>query len=342
MISFFVCLAILIGGYFIYGGYVESCFRPPIDDRKTPAYRLEDGVDYVPMENWRVFLIQLLNIAGLGPIFGALAGAMWGPAVFLWITFGTVFAGGVHDFISGVLSERNDGASISELCGKYLGTTMRHIMRGFSVVLLILVGVAFTTGPAGLLTKITPLSYNFWLVILLIYYFCATFLPVDKLIGKLYPFFGFCLIFMAVGVGTMLFVEGYHVPEITLTNMHPKGTPICVESERIMLTDKIGNRTGQMTVYSTMNDVEVTTEENADAKEYVNQNTGYFVTPQPIGAGVYVLAEIKAPAGYVRSKPVAYEVYSDKTSYYVDGDMYSKTDAVRYEGNLLTDINYKH
>ena len=208
MISFFVCLAILIGGYFIYGGYVESCFRPPIDDRKTPAYRLEDGVDYVPMENWRVFLIQLLNIAGLGPIFGALAGAMWGPAVFLWITFGTVFAGGVHDFISGVLSERNDGASISELCGKYLGPTMRHIMRGFSVVLLILVGVAFTTGPAGLLTKITPMSYNFWLVVLLIYYFCATFLPVDKLIGKLYPFFGFCLIFMAVGVGTMLFAEG--------------------------------------------------------------------------------------------------------------------------------------
>ena len=226
MISFFVCLAILIGGYFIYGGYVESCFRPPIDDRKTPAYRLEDGVDYVPMENWRVFLIQLLNIAGLGPIFGALAGAMWGPAVFLWITFGTVFAGGVHDFISGVLSERNDGASISELCGKYLGPTMRHIMRGFSVVLLILVGVAFTTGPAGLLTKITPMSYNFWLVVLLIYYFCATFLPVDKLIGKLYPFFGFCLIFMAVGVGTMLFAEGYHVPEIALTNMHPKGTPI--------------------------------------------------------------------------------------------------------------------
>lgn len=128
----------------------------------------------------------------------------------------------------------------------------------------------------------------------------------------------------------------------TYTGIVPKGTPICVESERIMLTDKIGNRTGQMTVYSTMNDVEVTTEENADAKEYVNQNTGYFVTPQPIGAGVYVLAEIKAPAGYVRSKPVAYEVYSDKTSYYVDGDMYSKTDAVRYEGNLLTDINYKH
>ena len=168
MISFFVCLAILILGYFIYGGYVESCFRPPIDDRKTPAYRLEDGVDYVPMGTGRVFLIQLLNIAGLGPIFGALAGAMWGPAVFLWITFGTVFAGGVHDFISGLLSERNDGASISEIVGKYLGDTMRHIMRGFSVILLILVGVAFTTGPAGLLTKITTQSFNFWLVVLLI------------------------------------------------------------------------------------------------------------------------------------------------------------------------------
>lgn len=226
MISFFVCLAILIAGYFIYGGYVESCFRPPIDDRKTPAYRLEDGVDYVPMENWRVFLVQLLNIAGLGPIFGALQGAQWGPAVFLWITFGTVFAGGVHDFISGLLSERNDGASISEIVGRYLGPTMQHIMRGFSVVLLILVGVAFTTGPAGLLTKISPLSYNFWLGVLLIYYFCATFLPVDKLIGKLYPFFGLCLIFMAVGVGSMLFVKGFHVPEITLVNMHPKGTPI--------------------------------------------------------------------------------------------------------------------
>lgn len=226
MISFFVCLAILILGYFIYGGYVESCFRPPIDDRKTPAYRLEDGVDYVPMDTPRVFLIQLLNIAGLGPIFGALAGAMWGPAVFLWITFGTVFAGGVHDFISGLLSERNDGASIAEIVGKYLGPTMRSVMRGFSVVLLILVGVAFTTGPAGLLQKLTSMSFNFWLVVLLIYYFIATFLPIDKVIGRLYPFFGFCLIFMAVGVGTMLFVHGYHIPEIAFVNEHPQGTPV--------------------------------------------------------------------------------------------------------------------
>lgn len=226
MISFFVCLAILIAGYFIYGGYVESCFRPPIDDRKTPAYRLEDGVDYVPMENWRVFLIQLLNIAGLGPIFGALQGALWGPAVFLWITFGTVFAGAVHDFISGLLSERNDGASISEIVGKYCGDIMTHVMRGFSVVLLILVGVAFTTGPAGLLTKISSVGYNTWLIILLLYYFIATFLPVDKVIGRLYPVFGFCLIFMAVGVAVMLFAKGYTIPEITLTSLHPKHTPI--------------------------------------------------------------------------------------------------------------------
>ncbi len=228
MISFFVCLAILIIGYFVYGGYVESCFQPPIDDRKTPAYRLEDDVDYVPMSTPQVFLVQLLNIAGLGPIFGALSGALWGPAVFLWITFGTVFAGSVHDFCSGMLSERNDGASISEIVGKYLGPVMKSIMRGFSVVLLILVGVAFTTGPAGLLTKITPewMDFNFWLIILLLYYFCATFLPIDKIIGKLYPVFGFCLIFMAIGVGTMLFAKGYNVPEITLTSLHPAHTPI--------------------------------------------------------------------------------------------------------------------
>ena len=228
MISFFVCLAILIIGYFVYGGYVESCFQPPIDDRKTPAYRLEDDVDYVPMATPRVFLVQLLNIAGLGPIFGALSGALWGPVVFLWITFGTIFAGGVHDFCSGLLSERNDGGSISEIVGKYLGDIMKSIMRGFSVVLLILVGVVFTTGPAGLLTKITPewMNFNFWLVILLAYYFIATFVPIDQVIGRIYPFFGFCLIFMALGVGTMLFVNGYHIPEIAFTNLHPQHTPI--------------------------------------------------------------------------------------------------------------------
>lgn len=226
MVSFFLCLAALIIGYFTYGKYVENVIEP--DDRDTPAYTLSDGSDFVPMETARIFLIQLLNIAGLGPIFGALAGAMWGPSVFLWITLGTIFAGGVHDFFSGMISVRNNGGSISELVGKYLGPVMKNVMRVFSVVLLILVGVTFTSGPAGLLDKITPsfFTIRFWLVVLIIYYFIATFLPIDKVIGKIYPFFGFCLIFMAVGVGTMLFVKGYKIPEITLVNLHPSKTPI--------------------------------------------------------------------------------------------------------------------
>jgi len=226
MISFFVCLTILVIGYFTYGKYVEGVIGP--DDRETPAYAINDGSDFVPMGTARVFLIQLLNIAGLGPIFGALAGAMWGPSVFLWITFGTIFAGGVHDYLSGMISERNNGGSISEIVGKYLGPFMKMVMRIFSVILLVLVGVTFTIGPAGLLDKITPstLNFNFWLVVLIVYYFIATFVPIDKVIGKIYPIFGFCLIFMAVGVGVMMFVKGYKIPEITLTNLHPAKTAI--------------------------------------------------------------------------------------------------------------------
>ena len=127
MISFIICLALLIGGYFVYGKVVENTFAP--DDRETPAVRINDGVDYVVMPQWKLFLVQLLNIAGLGPIFGAMQGALWGPVVFLWITFGTIFAGGVHDYFSGMLSERNDGASISEVCGIYLGNVMKNVMR---------------------------------------------------------------------------------------------------------------------------------------------------------------------------------------------------------------------
>lgn len=149
MISFLVCLALLIGGYFVYGNLVNNIFSP--DDRETPAVRINDGVDYVVMPQWKLFLIQLLNIAGLGPIFGAMQGALWGPIVFLWITFGTIFAGGVHDFFSGMMSERNDGASISEVCGIYLGGLMQNVMRVFSVVLLVMVGTVFAVGPAGLI-----------------------------------------------------------------------------------------------------------------------------------------------------------------------------------------------
>ena len=151
MISFLLCLAILIVGYFVYGKIVDNTFGP--DDRETPAVRINDGVDYVVMPQWKLFLVQLLNIAGLGPIFGAMQGALWGPVVFLWITFGTIFAGGVHDYFSGMMSERNDGASIAEITGKYLGPVMQNVMRVFSVVLLIMVGTVFAVGPAGLIVE---------------------------------------------------------------------------------------------------------------------------------------------------------------------------------------------
>ena len=195
MISFIICLALLIGGYFVYGKVVENTFAP--DDRETPAVRINDGVDYVVMPQWKLFLVQLLNIAGLGPIFGAMQGALWGPVVFLWITFGTIFAGGVHDYFSGMLSERNDGASISEVCGIYLGNVMKNVMRVFSVVLLVMVGTVFAVGPAGLIVTllgnkgVTGALANpeVWLWIILAYYFVATFISIDKIIGRIYPLF---------------------------------------------------------------------------------------------------------------------------------------------------------
>ena len=235
MISFFVCFAILIIGYFVYGKVVEKVFGP--DDRETPAVALEDGVDYVVLPEWRIFMIQLLNIAGLGPIWGAVGGAMWGPSVFLWITFGTLFAGGVHDFASGFMSMRNKGMSISEVCGNYMGNVMRNIMRVFSIILLFMVGVVFAKGPAGLLAYLcgrggsTGIFTNAeaWLAVIIIYYFVATFLSIDKIIGKFYPIFGICLIVMAIGVGLGIIFKGYAatIPEIfPLTNRHPGGNAI--------------------------------------------------------------------------------------------------------------------
>jgi len=226
MISFILCLAALIAGYFIYGKVVESIFgiKP---DRKTPAFTQQDGVDFVPLKPWRIFLIQVLNIAGLGPIYGAVMGALFGTASFLWIVFGCIFAGAVHDFFSGMLSIRHDGKSISEITGMYLGNGMRQVMRVFSVILLILVGTVFMAGPAGLLANMgmSGIFTNkwFWLAIILVYYFIATILPIDKVIAKLYPVFGVVLMIMAVGVGVMLFVGGHKIPEISLTNVHPKG-----------------------------------------------------------------------------------------------------------------------
>ena len=215
--------------------WLRTLFAP--DDRETPAVRINDGVDYVVMPQWKLFLVQLLNIAGLGPIFGAMQGALWGPVVFLWITFGTIFAGGVHDYFSGMLSERNDGASISEVCGIYLGNVMKNVMRVFSVVLLVMVGTVFAVGPAGLIVTllgnkgVTGVLANpeVWLWIILAYYFVATFISIDKIIGRIYPLFGICLIVMAVGVIVGIFTNpNYTIPEIWthFTNMHPAGKPI--------------------------------------------------------------------------------------------------------------------
>ena len=172
MISFLVALAALIAGYMVYGTLVDRVFGP--SDRKTPAVLHNDGVDYIPLPTWKVFLIQLLNIAGLGPIFGALGGALWGPSVYFWIVLGTIFAGGVHDYLSGMMSMREDGHSISEIVGNDMGKTMLTVMRIFSVILLVLVGTVFMTGPAMLLSKLTGWAVLPWLIVVLGYYFLAS------------------------------------------------------------------------------------------------------------------------------------------------------------------------
>ncbi len=224
MVSFILAIIALIAGYFIYGTIVEKIFGADANI-KTPAVRLEDGVDFVQMPAWKIFLIQFLNIAGLGPIFGAIAGAMWGPSAFLWIVFGCIFAGGVHDYFSGMLSVRHDGASIPEVVGKYLGKGFQNFMRVFSVVLLVLVGVVFVSGPASILKGLTGMNLQVLIYIIFGYYLLATMIPIDKLIGKIYPIFGFALLFMAVGVAAALIFGGYNIPEVipsNLINMHSK------------------------------------------------------------------------------------------------------------------------
>ena len=228
MISLLISFAVLIIGYLVYGKVTEKIFAP--DDRQTPAIAINDGVDCVPMKTWKAFLVQLLNIAGTGPIFGALMGAVFGPVVFLWIVFGSILGGAVHDYMSGMISSRHEGASIAELSGTYLGKVAKWVMRVFSVVLLVLCGTVFVTSPAGLLDKLTPdwMNGTFWAIVILAYYLLATLLPIDKLIGKLYPIFGVLLIVMAAAViGGIIFSGGeYTIPEISLQNLHPDGTPV--------------------------------------------------------------------------------------------------------------------
>ncbi|MEE0889926.1 MAG: carbon starvation CstA family protein, partial [Bacteroidales bacterium] len=231
MITFLVCLAVLVIGYFVYGKYVERVFKPDYN-RKTPAITMQDGVDYIPMPTWKILMIQFLNIAGLGPIFGAIMGAKFGPASYLWIVFGSIFAGAVHDYFSGVLSIRNNGASLPELIGKYLGNGAKQTMRVFTVLLMVLVGAVFVSGPAGLLAKLTPdaLNITFWAIVVFLYYILATLLPVDKIIGKIYPIFAIAIIFMAIGMLIMLIIKSPVLPEITsfssLKNTSPDNNPI--------------------------------------------------------------------------------------------------------------------
>lgn len=225
MVSFLLSVLALILGYIFYGKFVERIFG--IDEkRSTPAMTMQDGVDYMPLDWKKAFLIQFLNIAGLGPIFGAVAGAYWGPAAFIWIVLGCIFAGATHDFFAGMLSVRHDGETVAEIVGRYLGTTAKNAMRIFSVVLLILVGVVFVNGPAGILENLTGFPRMAWVGIIIAYYLLATVLPIDKIIGKIYPIFGAALIIMGFGIILGIFFKGYTIPEIQLINMHPKGQAI--------------------------------------------------------------------------------------------------------------------
>lgn len=219
MNTFVGALILLVLGYIVYGAIVEKVFGADAS-RKTPCYTMQDGVDYIPMPTWKVYLIQFLNIAGTGPIFGAILGILYGPSAYLWIVFGCIFGGAVHDYFSGMISLRKNGASLPEIVGDELGPVVRLVMRIFSLVLMVLVGTVFVTTPAGLLATMThgaglvgsPL---FWSIIIFIYYILATLLPIDALIGRIYPLFGVALLFMAVGVMFGIFTHDGFMPEVT-------------------------------------------------------------------------------------------------------------------------------
>lgn len=211
MVTFVISLIALIAGYFIYGRIVERIMAPT--DRPTPAVTKADGIDFMVLPRWKIFMIQFLNIAGTGPIFGAIMGAKFGPVAYLWIVFGCIFAGAMHDYMSGMLSLRNGGAGLPELIGKFLGQGTKKVMLVFTVFLLIMVGAVFVSSPAGILKDIWG-SGTMWIIVIFIYYIIATMLPVDKIIGKIYPLFAFSLLFMAFALMIMLFVKMPDVPEL--------------------------------------------------------------------------------------------------------------------------------
>ncbi|WP_322803624.1 carbon starvation protein A [Vibrio alfacsensis] len=237
MMWFLTCVAALIGGYFIYGAFVEKIFGIN-ENRKTPAHTKADGVDYVRMPTKKVYLVQLLNIAGVGPIFGPIMGALYGPAAMLWIVVGCIFAGAVHDYFSGMLSIRNGGASVPTITGRYLGNGAKHFMNIFAIVLLLLVGVVFVSAPAGMITNLineqTSLTVSMTTMVVLIfgYYILATIVPVDKIIGRFYPLFGALLIFMSVGLMTAVAFSGEHTVmsdfqvSDMFTNLNPNDMPL--------------------------------------------------------------------------------------------------------------------
>jgi carbon starvation protein CstA len=227
MYTFLAGIVLLIVGYFTYGKFVEKIFGVK-EARTTPAYTNEDGVDYLPMNTGKNSLIQLLNIAGVGPIFGPIMGALYGPVAFIWIVVGCIFAGAVHDYLTGMISIRNRGAHLPELAGKFLGKVMKHVVNAFAVLLLLLVGTVFVTAPAGLLHSLM----NGWATIglilgaIFVYYILATLLPIDKIIGRFYPIFGALLLISAVGVGAGLVITGANIPELSFSNFHPDNAPI--------------------------------------------------------------------------------------------------------------------
>ena len=231
MITFITAILLLVAGYFVYGKIVER-YLDVDPSRKTPAYEKTDGVDYTPLPTWKVFVIQFLNIAGLGPIFGAVTGAAFGPAAYLWIVIGCIFMGAVHDFFAGMMSINNGGVNMPDLAAKYLGKRMKGLMNFVVIFLLMAVGVSFVIGPSGLMQNLTGIDKEIWLYVIFGYYIIATILPVDKIIGSIYPFMGAVLLFMAVGVGVMLIVGdlngSHHMVELTpamLKNWHfnPEG-----------------------------------------------------------------------------------------------------------------------
>ena len=229
MITFFISLILLVVGYFTYGKFVEKVFSAN-SSRQTPANTNRDNVDYVPMKKQNNAMIQLLNIAGTGPIFGPIMGALFGPVAFVWIVLGSIFAGGVHDYLTGMISIRNKGAHIPELAGKFLGKFSKHLVNAFSLLLLLLVGTVFATTSGSLLHVLLDGKMALWiiLVIIFLYFFLSTILPIDKIIGRIYPILGAILVIGTVAVGITLFTSGNgaNIPELSFENMHPENLPI--------------------------------------------------------------------------------------------------------------------